>query len=127
VPCVKRLTGGLPWAPEIFPEPLSICADPGLALLPPGGLDSWHVSAPVAAVILLVLALGPVPAGGQPRISVVVGGLEVPWALAFAPDRSLHVTERPGRVRVVRDGRLDPAPVERLAGARRRPDPQVQP
>src|SRR5262249_17349747 len=37
--------------------------------------------------------------------------LVAPWALAFAKDGSIWVTERPGRVRVVRNGRLlaDPA------------------
>lgn len=32
--------------------------------------------------------------------------LEVPWALAFASDGRLFVTERPGRVRVIRNGQL---------------------
>jgi glucose/arabinose dehydrogenase len=41
----------------------------------------------------------------------------VPWALAFAPDGRLFVTERPGRLRVVKDGRLDPEPVATLAVA----------
>ena len=52
-------------------------------------------------------------------MSVVARGLEVPWELAFAPDGRLYVTERPGRVRMVRDGRLDPAPVAVLPAAAR--------
>ena len=51
---------------------------------------------------------------GEPQVQIVVRGLEVPWALAFAPDGRLFVTERPGRIRVVRDGRLDPAPIATL-------------
>src|SRR2546430_15867700 len=35
------------------------------------------------------------------RVEVVVKGLEIPWALAFAPDGRLFVPERPGRVRIV--------------------------
>ena len=35
------------------------------------------------------------------RVEVVVKGLEVPWALVFAPDGRLFVPERPGRVRIV--------------------------
>lgn len=67
----------------------------------------------VSAALLLLAALPPSGAAA-PRVSVVVGGLEVPWALAFAPDGRLFVTERPGRVRVVREGRLAPSPVASL-------------
>jgi len=35
------------------------------------------------------------------RVEVIVKGLEVPWALVFAPDGRLFVPERPGRVRIV--------------------------
>lgn len=41
---------------------------------------------------------------------VLVGGLEVPWSLAFAPDGRLFFTERPGRVRILANGRLDTEP-----------------
>ena len=41
---------------------------------------------------------------------VLVTGLQVLWALAFAPDGRLFVTERPGRVRVVEGGQLVGAP-----------------
>lgn len=47
----------------------------------------------------------------QPRVEVVATGLEVPWALAFAPDGRIFVTERPGRIRVIENGRLRPEPV----------------
>jgi glucose/arabinose dehydrogenase len=35
------------------------------------------------------------------RVETVADGLEVPWAVAVAPDGRLFVTERPGRVRIV--------------------------
>ena len=42
------------------------------------------------------------------RVSVVARGLSHPWAIAFLPDSGMLVTERPGRVRVIRDDILDP-------------------
>jgi aldose sugar dehydrogenase len=45
------------------------------------------------------------------RAEVVVAGLEVPWGIAFLSAREMLVTERPGRVRLVRDGALAEAPV----------------
>jgi glucose/arabinose dehydrogenase len=45
------------------------------------------------------------------RVVTVTRGLEHPWSLAFLPDGAMLVTERPGRLRLVRDGVLDPAPV----------------
>jgi glucose/arabinose dehydrogenase len=35
------------------------------------------------------------------RVETVVQSLEIPWAMAFAPDGRLFVTERPGRVRIL--------------------------
>lgn len=49
------------------------------------------------------------------RVEVVATGLEVVWGLEFAPDGRLFVTERPGRVRILRpDGRLEPTPWKTL-------------
>jgi glucose/arabinose dehydrogenase len=45
------------------------------------------------------------------RVSVVTKGLVNPWSLLFLPDGSLLVTERPGRIRIVRNGVLDPLPI----------------
>ncbi|WP_366657932.1 PQQ-dependent sugar dehydrogenase [Fodinicurvata sp. EGI_FJ10296] len=45
------------------------------------------------------------------RAVTVVDGLEHPWSMAFLPDGAVLVTERPGRLRIVRDGRLAPEPL----------------
>lgn len=48
------------------------------------------------------------------RVVKIVEDLEHPWGLAFLPDGRMLVTERPGRLRIVRDGRLEPQPVSGL-------------
>ncbi len=48
------------------------------------------------------------------RIVTVVEGLVNPWAMAFLPNGDMLVTERPGRLRIVRDGKLLESPVEGL-------------
>jgi glucose/arabinose dehydrogenase len=45
------------------------------------------------------------------RVSVVTKGLSHPWSLAFLPGGDMLVTERIGRLRLVRNGVLQPEPV----------------
>lgn len=45
------------------------------------------------------------------RVVTVVEGLERPWAMAFLPSGEMLVTEKGGRLRVVRQGKLLPTPV----------------
>lgn len=67
-------------------------------------------------------ALVALPAGAQTirsaehsfRVVELVRGLEQPWALAFLPDGRMLVTEKAGRLRFIKDGRLDPQPVAGL-------------
>ncbi len=48
------------------------------------------------------------------RVTTVVEGLQNPWGMAFLPGGDMLVTERPGRLRIVRNGRLLPDPVQGL-------------
>jgi glucose/arabinose dehydrogenase len=60
--------------------------------------------------------LGPLPAiafsADYPiLVEEVVGGLQNPWSMQFLPGGDILLTERPGRLRIVRDGELDPEPI----------------
>ncbi len=46
------------------------------------------------------------------RVVTVAEGLVQPWSIAFLPGGDMLVTERPGRLRIIRDGKLLPAAVE---------------
>ena len=45
------------------------------------------------------------------RVVPVVSGLANPWSIAFLPNGDMLVTEKPGRLRIVRNGKLDPQPI----------------
>ena len=65
-----------------------------------------------AAAMLLGGALADAAAASPDyRIETVATGLEHPWSLSFLPDGRMLVTERPGRLRVIENGRLLPDPV----------------
>jgi glucose/arabinose dehydrogenase len=52
------------------------------------------------------------------RVATVADGLEHPWAIAFLPEGDILVTERPGRLRIVRDGTLLPNAVPGVPAVR---------
>ena len=74
-----------------------------------------------AAVLALVLPAAAMAdtyqAAGDPALNLdykqvtVAEGLEHPWSIAWLPDGTALVTERPGRLRAIRNGRLDPTPI----------------
>ncbi len=60
----------------------------------------------------VLLEDGPGPAGDlMLDVEVVAESLEVPWGLTFLPNGDILVTERPGRLRLIRAGEVLPAPV----------------
>ena len=49
--------------------------------------------------------------GQRIRVTAVTKALQYPWSLASLPDGTMLITERTARLRVVRNGVLDPQPV----------------
>jgi aldose sugar dehydrogenase len=89
--------------------------------------DKWKMilSAllPVALALLAASCTSPPPGRGAGevenspqsqtsfKVETVVGNLEVPWSIVWAPDGRMIFTERPGRVRVVENGKLQSQPL----------------
>ena len=75
----------------------------------------------LAAAGLLLSAPAPTPVSAQSgvirslehdyRVATVADGLIRPWSMAWLPNGDMLITERPGRLRIVRDGNLLPDPV----------------
>jgi glucose/arabinose dehydrogenase len=59
----------------------------------------------------LLVACGRPAAAVEYRIEPLAEGLEHPWSIAVLPDGRMLVTERAGRLRIIRDGRLLDEPV----------------
>jgi glucose/arabinose dehydrogenase len=87
----------------------------GRSITPPPSFRPVTLAGRAAAMVIATSMIGcapesgasPVGDGGQPhRVVRVTEGLEHPWGMAFLPDGSLLVTERPGRLRLLRDGLL---------------------
>ena len=89
--------------------------------------DKWkmiNLSSFLASIALLVLACSHPPPGrgaGEVetsassqtsfKVETVIGNLEVPWSIVWAPDGRMIFTERPGRVRVFENGKLRATPL----------------
>ena len=86
-------TGGSTARPSATPSPSSLPAAPAPSPTPVPTPTSLKQPGPLKLVQ-----------------QTVAEGLEAPWSLAFAKDGAIWLTERPGRVRVIRGGQLLGAP-----------------
>lgn len=72
---------------------------------------AWITSAPNSADSSDLVQRDPVPY----RVEPFVTGLEVPWSMVFTSNSRLLITERPGRIRVVENGKLREQPLKTFA------------
>jgi aldose sugar dehydrogenase len=89
-------------------------------------LRSTHPAPPSLRIAFLLAALTVAACAGEdpgsPSVSIdyrvvpLADELAHPWAMAFLPDDSILISERPGRLRIFRDGALSPEPVPGLPG-----------
>ena len=49
------------------------------------------------------------------RVETAASGLQVPWSINFLPDGRIIFTERPGRIRVIENGKLRPEPLATIS------------
>jgi glucose/arabinose dehydrogenase len=89
------------------PAPAGAGRGPGRAPTAPPGIAWPSPPLPDGPIVL--------DTGIQHQIRLTVTrGLVHPFSMAFLPDGAILVTERPGRLRIVRNGVLDPTPVAGL-------------
>jgi len=85
--------------------------------------DKWKMIFLVCLAIAALTCSHPAPGRGAGeiesspqtqskfKVETVIGNLEVPWSIVWAPDGRMIFTERPGRVRVFQNGNLQPQPL----------------
>ena len=83
-------------------------------VLPQGALAQNRASPPLIDLPELVFS-----ADYSIRVVELAGGLANPWSMKFLPDGDILITERPGRLRIIRDGVLDPDPITGVPEVRR--------
>lgn len=82
--------------------------------LPNASTNAENTSSPVATNTpsnAPVVPTGDVAAASSFSKTTLVEGLEHPWSIAWLTDGAMLITERPGRLRIVRNGILDPTPI----------------
>jgi len=86
-------------APAAAATPASASVRPtlpaGLPISPPLGEGPWDVQTQA----------------GSLHVTLVAKGLDHPWGMVFLPNGDMLVTERAGRLRVIRKGALDPTSI----------------
>ncbi len=54
------------------------------------------------------------PEGDGVKVELWVSNLKIPWSLVFLPDGRALVSERPGTIKLIKNGRVLPKPYARI-------------
>ncbi len=82
-----------------------------LAACAPGATGTPSSSTRTSPSSLTPITSIPSPAGSPVlQISDFITGLSVPWEIAFAPDGRIFLTEREGKILIIKNGQLQPDP-----------------
>ena len=83
-------------------------------VLPPSAQGQNRASPPLTDLPEIVFS-----ADYSILVTELASGLQNPWSLQFLPEGDILITERPGRLRILRDGVLDPEPIAGVPEIRR--------
>jgi glucose/arabinose dehydrogenase len=86
-------------------------------------MTGWAAAAALAATLALTVSPGAAQQTFEAedhsyRVVTVAEGLVNPWGLAFLPGGDMLVTERPGRLRIIRNGQLQATPIAGVPAVR---------
>lgn len=70
------------------------------------------ISIKVLATLALCLSAFASASAAPFEVKTIAQGLDHPWGMAFLPTGEILVTERAGRLRIIRNGQLDPKPID---------------
>ncbi len=99
-------------AAAFFAAALSSCSAPDAASAGDDKTDAAKPGKGGGDPKLQTTLAEPAPEGALAlNVETLAEGLVNPWSIAFLPDGTLLVSERAGRIRIIRDGALSEAPV----------------
>lgn len=98
----------------------AVCAVLALVLVSCGDDDDDGNGAaappPQTATATIPAEEEPARADGEPQVTTIAEGLDVPWEIAFLPDRRALISERPGTIRLLSaEGELRDEPLAEIA------------
>jgi aldose sugar dehydrogenase len=84
---------------------------PNTAAVDPTAAPTTAPTTAPAAEASPVQAVSPISTAQGFKQTTIAQGLERPWGMAWLPDGSMLISEKPGRLRLLKNGVLEPTPI----------------